>query len=393
MTARRFWRNLDYLLIAVTLALMATSAVVVYSASHMAPVNGDPAYYLKRQLLWIGLGLAVMIAVALIHYEELARLATVLYVANLGLLVAVLLVGQQTKGAERWLTLGPVPVQPSELAKLVIILTLASQLARREEPIRRLYEFIPPFVHVALPMALILLQPDLGTAMVFVGIVFGVLFLSGAAWKPLAALAGAALGGAAGLTLLYLRYGVAVAGRAFLDLPRLGLVPLPLREYQVNRLIVFADPSFDLQGAGYHLAQSKIAIGSGGLWGRGLFQGTQTQLNFLPEQHTDFIFSVIGEELGFAGAALLLLLYFVFMWRGLWIAARARDRLGTLLAGGIVSMLAFQVMVNVGMTLGIMPITGIPLPFMSYGGSSMVTKAAAVGLLLGIHRRRHRIQF
>lgn len=374
---RRLVRNLDWTLIVTTAGLLALSAVMVYSATATQPVDGDPRYYLKRQVAWIGVGLAGMAVAALLDYNDLRPLSRLIYLGNLGLLAAVLAAGRTAFGHQSWLALGPFQFQPSETAKLALILTLADHLARREAPVRRLRHLFWPLVHVAVPMGLILLQPDLGTALVFVAIWVGMLFLAGASVRLLGSLVGGGLAAAAGAIVLHFRYGL----------------PLPLKEYQLNRLIVFLDNEFDPLGAGYNLAQSKIAIGAGRLFGQGLFQGSQSRLNFLPNQHTDFIFSVIGEELGFAGGAAVLLAFGILLFRGLMIARNARDAYGFLLAGGIVAMWTFQVLQNAGMALGIMPITGIPLPFVSYGGSALFTNCAAVGLLLNVWVRRHRIQF
>jgi rod shape determining protein RodA len=223
----------------------------------------------------------------------------------------------------------------------------------------------------------VLKQPDLGTSLAFVAITLGILVAAGAPGRILAPIVVAGLGSVIGAVVAHFRWGL----------------PLPLEDYQLKRLIVFTNPGIDPLGSGYQLRQSIIAIGSGRLVGKGLFAGTQNQLRFLPFQHTDFIFSVIGEELGFIGGIAVLTLYLFVLWRGLRIAAMARDYFGALLSVGVVSMLAFHILINVGMTLGMMPVTGIPLPFMSYGGNSMITNMAAVGLLLNVYMRRHKIVF
>jgi rod shape determining protein RodA len=262
--------------------------------------------------------------------------------------------------------LGVFEAQPSELAKVAIIICLAAYLAQRKGEIRGL-DVAFGVVMVAVPSVLIYKQPDLGTMMVFVALLGATLLCAGAKVRHFLAL------GLVGLI------GIVVILQA-------GF----LQEYQIQRLTSFLDPNPDVQSVGYNLTQSKIAIGSGGMQGKGLGgKNTQTSLDFVPEQHTDFIFTAVGEQLGFLGSATLLAMFAFLMWRGLRIAAMSRDLFGTLLAAGIVALWAFQIFVNVGMTMGIMPITGIPLPFISYGGSSLITNFVAVGLLLNIHMRRY----
>jgi rod shape determining protein RodA len=283
------------------------------------------------------------------------------------LLAAVLVVGRSSLGAQRWIGLGPLgQFQPSEIAKLVIVITLAKHLTDRAGPYRSAWELLPFLGHVALPMLLIFKQPDLGTAMVYGAIFVGMLYAAGARQRDLATLGGA------GVLLIPILWRF-------------------LKEYQRRRLLAFVHPNLDPLGAGYGIIQSKIAVGSGLAWGKGLFLGTQGVLRFVPEHHTDFIFSVIGEEVGFVGAMVLLGLFLLWVFRGLRIAAVARDRFGALAAVGVVSMVAFHVFVNVGMTVGIMPITGIPLPFISYGGSALMTMLWATALLLNIGMRHQRV--
>jgi rod shape determining protein RodA len=289
----------------------------------------------------------------------------------------VLVLGHTAMGAQRWINIGPFVFQPSEFAKLIIIVTLADFLAGREGKLRNLKELIPCFVFVGVPMVLILLQPDLGTSLVFIAVLFGMLFI--AAGRPLlvCGIFGAGLLGAIGMVWAHLKFGTWI----------------PLHDYQLKRLIIFLDPWSDIQGAGYHVIQSQIAIGSSGFWGKGLMRGTQSFLEFLPIRHTDFIFSVLAEEFGFLGVLLLLTLFAVFLYRGVRIAAESRDLFGTLMAVGVVSMFAFHILVNIGMTVAIMPVTGLPLPLVSYGGSNMITNLAAIGVLLNIYLRRQKTIF
>jgi rod shape determining protein RodA len=362
---RRLLRDLDLPLLAITVALVAFGLVVLASATVSL---GGPWAYIRTRFFHIGVALAALILVLFVDYRRLGGIWRILYGANLLLLVAVLAVGVTRLGAQRWIPLGPFGgFQPSEIAKIILIVTLARYLSSREPP-STLPGLVPSLLHVAVPMLLIVRQPDLGTAMVLGAILVGMLFLAGVRLSLLAGLAGLAL---MGVPFLW----------SF------------LHDYQRARLMVFLDPGIDPLGAGYALNQAKIAVGSGQLWGKGLFAGTQNLLRFIPEQHTDFIFTVVGEELGFVGGALLLLLFLLWVWRALRIAAVAGDRLGRLIAGGIVTMVVFHVFVNVGMTVGLMPITGIPLPFISYGGSSLLALGIATGLLLNIAMRRRKILF
>lgn len=363
---RRLLRTLDLVLLGTTLALVAFGLVMVYSTTRTGP---RPLALVESQLLHLAAGILVGVVLLLVDYRTLAAGARWLYLGNLLLLATVLVLGRTSLGAQRWISLGPLgQFQPSEFAKLAIIITLAKHLADRPGPYESFGDLVPFLVHTLIPVILIFRQPDLGTALVYGAILLGMLYAAGARRRDL----------------------------AVLGLGALAVSPLlwhVLRDYQRRRLLVFLDPSLDPQGAGYGLIQSKIAVGSGMLWGKGLFAGTQNVLRFVPEHHTDFIFSVVGEELGFVGALVLLGLFLLWLARGLQIAAGARDRFGALAAVGIVSMVAFHVFVNVGMTVGIMPITGIPLPFISYGGSALMTMLWATALLLNIGMRQKKIVF
>jgi len=362
----RLARNLDWGLIGATAVLVAAGLVMVYSTTRS---GAHPFAFVQNQLLHLVVGALVGAVLIAVDYRSIAAASRWLYVLNLVLLAAVLVVGRTTLGAQRWIPLGPLgQFQPSEFAKLVIVITLAKHLADRPGPYRSLRDLLPFLGHVAVPMFLIFRQPDLGTALVYGAIFAGMLYAGGARRRDLAALGA----------------GAVVLGPVLWHL---------LKEYQRRRLLVFLDPSLDPLGSGYGLIQSKIAVGSGMMWGKGLFVGTQNVLQFVPEHHTDFIFSVVGEELGFVGALLLLGLFLIWLWRGIATASSARDRFGALAAVGIVSMVAFHVFVNVGMTVGIMPITGIPLPFISFGGSALMTMLWATALLLNIGMRRQKILF
>ncbi len=335
----------------------------------------DAYYYVKKQLAWVFAGLVVMIGMCSFDYHVLGQYHRLIYLGTLVSLAAVLVLGRNVSGSQRWFLIGPARIQPAEFAKIGIVISLAKHLEKKEQ-LEGFADLLSAFVHVGLPMLLILKQPDFGTAMVFGGVLLGMLFMAGASPRHLAIIGASAVGALSIATWL------SVA----------GILPI-LAPHQVSRIVVFLDPYADRTGAGWNVIQSMIAIGSGGLFGKGLFNGTQAQLNFLPAHHTDFIFSVVGEELGFLGAFTLLALYLLLLWRGLRIMVLAKDDFGANLAAGVVSMLVFHLVINIGMTLGVMPVTGIPLPFVSYGGSSLITNMAGIGLLLNVHMRRHKITF
>ncbi|NLO89258.1 MAG: rod shape-determining protein RodA [Clostridia bacterium] len=366
-------KNLDYVFLACVLGILVMSGFVLSSAT--LNVTSDPFFYVKRQVVWIILGIISAILVNLIDYNSLRNYAKFLYVFNILILLFVIAVGKQRS----WIPIGPFLLQPSEFAKVIVIITFAKYLTDRQGKLNTLKDLIPCFIHVGIPMVLVMFG-DLGTSLVFAAILFGMLFVGGANPKLLLYIIFSAILIIVMLLVAHFNFGL----------------PLPLEEYQLMRLVVFLDPYNDGangQGAGYHIIQSQVAIGSGGLLGKGLYQGSQVQLNFLPEHHTDFIFSVVGEELGFLGACALLTLYFGLIYRGLNIASRAKDMFGTLLVAGVISMIFFHVLENVGMTVGLMPITGIPLPLFSYGGSSMLATMTAIGLVLNVNVRRQTIRF
>jgi rod shape determining protein RodA len=368
MLSHRLLRNLDYTVIIVTLLLLVVSLVIIGSATHINTPGEDRYWYVQRQGLFAVVNFLIVFFMLHFDYRSLGKYANILYGINLVMLLAVMVVGQSALGAQRWIQIGPINLQPSEFSKLIMIISLAHILDKRVDKLKSFKDIIPIFIFVGVPFLLVLKQPDLGTSLVFLAILFGMLFIAGINTRHLMIIFGAGMA----LAPIFWHF---------------------LKDYQKKRLTVFLDPSVDPLGSGYHIIQSKIAIGSGMLFGKGLFAGTQSQLNFLPENHTDFIFAVIGEELGFIGAVLILLLYFILLYRGVKIAGAARDNFGTLLATGITSMLTFHVLVNVGMTAGIMPVTGIPLPLMSYGVSSLTTNMVSIGILLNIYMRRQKILF
>ncbi len=365
-------RHLDPALLLTALILVSFGAAMVFSATANKPdeVGADPAAFLKRQVIYALVGVFVLIAASSFDYRLLKGLSVFLYGGAVVALVLVLTpLADPVGGARRWISLGTFQAQPSEFAKLAALVALAAYLSQRspekKEDVRARDVTLAVGI-VGVPGALVFLEPDLGTMMVFVSVTLAVLLVAGAKLRHFAALVGVGL-----IT-------VVIALQA-------GLI----QDYQVDRLTTFLDPNPDPLSEGWNQAQAKIAIAGGGLRGTGIDRATTlTNLDFVPEQHTDFIFTAIGEQLGFIGSAAMLALFALLIWRALRIAALSRDSFGALIATGIAALWAFQVFVNVGMTLGIMPITGIPLPFVSYGGSSLIMNFAAVGLLHNIHMRR-----
>lgn len=354
-------RSMDKLLLFSALALAVFGVIMVFSATR---ADTPSTYYLKRQLMFLLLAVPVMALGAGFDYHKLMPYARTIYGASLFLLVVVLFFPARG-GTRGWITLPFFDAQPSEIAKIAVILMLATFIADRRMEIGSSKEFAQALGIALLPMFLIYLEPDLGMTIAVFVIAVGMLVVGGARLRQVAALGAASA--------------VIVVAALQLNI---------LKSYQLSRLLVFIRPDSDPLHTGYNLLQSKIAIGSGQLVGKGLFQGTQTNLKFIPEHHTDFIFSVVGEELGFIGGIVLLVLFAVLLWRAFKIAMTARDAFGTMLAVGIVVMFFFQILVNVGMTMGIMPVTGITLPFLSYGGSSLIVNFFCVGLLLNIGMRR-----
>jgi rod shape determining protein RodA len=363
------WRHLDLALVGTVLAISAIGVLMVYSATRGAGGPGE-AYdtsFLKRQGMFVVLGFGLMVLTAAIDYRRYRELAPVAYLGTCALLALVVSpLGSSSNGAQAWFELGTFQLQPSEFAKLSLIIGLGALVAqfRDEVDARRLAACL---LVAGVPLGLIMLQPDLGTALVLVAVSAGVLLVGGAQPKHLAALAVVAA------------LGVVVVLNSDM-----------LAEYQRDRLTNFLNQgeTAEARSGAYNLEQSKIAIGAGGAFGRGLFNGTQTRLDNVPEQHTDFIFTAVGEELGFVGAGTLLALFAILVWR-IWRTAQlARDDIGSLICVGVLCMLLFQIFENVGKTMGIMPITGITLPFVSYGGSSMLSSFVAIGLVLNVHARR-----
>ena len=356
--ARR-WRAFDSQLLLYALLLIGFGLVMGYSANYQAIGGGNGLPQTVKSLIWAGIGLTLFFVAASIDYHWLQTFATPIYLVVLGLLIATGLIGTNLFGAQMSITVAGLDFQFSEISKVLMIVVLATFLSSRGERIGRLSTIVGAGLLIVVPTFLVFRQPDLGTALVFVAILIGMLFMSGASIGWLALLSGAA---------------IAIAPIA------VGA----LQEYQRQRLFCFLDPASDPQGACYQLVQALNAVGSGGLLGHGLTAGRQNELGFLPVQSTDFIFTVLAEELGFVGGVVLLALFALLVWRVLRIGWGARDPLGMSIAAGIGSMLLFQITVNIGMVTGIMPVTGIPLPFITYGGSSMISLLFGLGILQSV---------
>jgi rod shape determining protein RodA len=364
-TGPRLFR-LDPLLLLATFALVAASAYTVRRAT-LGDIDGDPNFYLKRQLVYLGVGLVLMFLVARFDYSRLREWKLGVYGFMIGAILLVYAFGFSARGSRRAIQFGFVNFQASELGKVLLVVALAGFVVDRARRLDERETTSRIVLLALLPAMLVVAQPDLGSGLVYIAIVLAVLFVAGTKWTHFAALAG---------------LGTVAVVIVVLAAPMAGVEVI--KPYQVDRLTAFLNPSTDPADEGYQINQSLTAIGSGGKTGRG-DQSTQTKLNFLPEHHTDFIFSVVGEEFGFVGAALVLSLFALLIWRALRILTMSKNFYGALVAGGITAMLMFQVFVNVGMTIGIMPITGIPLPLMSYGGSSVITTLLAIGLLQSIY--------
>jgi len=365
----RAWHRLDLGLIAAALGLSMLGVLLVYSASRGFGNQSllDTAYV--RQMIYLVMGLALMALVSTVDYRLLGSAAPAFYALAILMLGVVLVVGEDVYGARRSFNLPFMPIRPSELAKLLMVIVVAKYLADREGTASRWRTLIVSLALMALPAALVYLQPDLGTALVF-----------GAVWLAMVLMVGARL----------LHVALVAAG-AVAATPL--VFPLLLHDYMRERVATFLDPAVDPLGKGYNVLQSEISVGSGGFFGKGLANGSQTQLHFLRVQNTDFIFSVLGEELGFVGALLLFALFTYLLFRGVRVAALSHDTFGRLLATGIVTMILVQVFINVGGNIRLLPVTGIPLPLISYGGSSMITVMLALGVLQSVLVGHRKLRF
>ncbi len=358
------WNAFDVQLAFYALALGIVGLLIAYTNSGGAALA--PGSTFTRGLMWFAIAIVVFTVAATFDYRWLRTFAWLLYAVNIGLLLVTLAIGTGVGGVSRWVSIFGLQFQFSELSKVLMIGVLAAFIAGREKSVGRLSTMVGAGLLVAPPLALVLVQPDLGTSLVFGGILLGVLFLSGASLRWL-------LAGVVGLVAL---------------LPFVW--SYVLQPYQQRRLLSFIDPTADPQGSGYQVIQSTIAVGSGGLFGKGLTSGTQGGLDYLPEQATDFAVAVLLEELGFVGGIVLFVLFAALIWRILVVGWRSDDLFGVAFAAGVASMILFQLIVNVGMALGIMPVTGIPLPFVTHGGASLISMALGLGLLQSLNMRRNR---
>ncbi len=368
MFDRRLVHYFDWGLMGVTVLIAGVGLLTLYSAVTADPPPAPQKILFFKQIVWFCIGIAVMIVAFSFNYRLLDRWAYPVYCACVLMLLGVILFGKLAGGSRRWLILGPVHLQPSELIKIAVVVVLAKYYSKNMNSGGfSLRELVRPVLVVAVPFGLIVAQPDLGTAGLIALIAVSITLFAKVERRSLAIL---------------LASGMAV-------FPAVWSL---LRDYQKQRILTFLNPDQDPLGSGYHIIQSKIAIGSGMMSGKGYLQGTQNALSFLPEEHTDFIFSVLAEEWGFAGSVALIVLFLVLILWGLSIAHRCRDPFGTALAVGITALLFWQVVINIGMTMGLMPVVGVPLPLISYGGSSTLTVAICIGLLMNVSMRRFMVE-
>jgi rod shape determining protein RodA len=387
----------------ITLALVAVGLLSIYSATYDAGLSAIA----MRQLIWVSGGLVIMIVVAFLPFRFLQFIAFPSYFASILMLVTVLLLGKTVSGSQSWFSLGPLRLQPSEFAKVTTALALASYISRTDVSLRSIRNLAVATGIVAFPTVLILLQPDAGTTVIYAAMFLVVLYWGGASHFTIVSLIAppvvvlAALFGTTPFLIAVVTFGALlyftkenriVAAVIFSLVVLFGIsvqfIRDGLKPYQQKRIETFLDPGAYPRGAGYNVLQSKVAIGSGGLWGKGYLEGTQTQLNFIPEQWTDFIFCVPGEEFGFMGATTVLLLFLALLVRGIGIASTVKNSFGSILAIGLTGIFIPHVLINIGMALGVLPVIGVPLPFLSYGGSALVTNLIMVGLLMNLYANR-----
>ncbi len=363
---RRLIKNFDWVTLSITISITLIGIMTIYSATCPLSAEEHPGFYIK-QTSWLILGIIALFLIVSFDYVWLSRSSLYLYIAGIALLITVFILGKTGMGAQRWLSLGPVSFQPSEFFKLIYTIMLSHYLSMARVPISTTSLLRIFFLIVFLPFILLVKQPDLGTSLIILAIFISLVLAKG----------------------LHKKVAILFVIISLISLPFLGNILWGgLKDYQKNRIVAFIEPEADPAGIGYHLNQSKITVGSGKFIGKGYMHGTQGPFRFLPEKHTDFIFAVFAEEWGFLGSLLLLFLYFVLILRGLDTARKAKDDFGRLLALGITFMFLIYFFINVGMTLGIMPVVGIPLPFMSYGGTALLSNFLSIGVLINIRTRR-----
>jgi rod shape determining protein RodA len=366
----RGWQHFDFVLFGATLILVILGMALIYSATVASTPPGEDWWdtFLVRQMIYAVVGTGLMLVVSFTDYSIFANVNHLIYALTILSLILVYAVGQISFGAQRWIDLGVFQLQPSEIAKVLLVIVLAKFLADRQDQLKRLPYLLLSLVYVAVPIIFIYIQPDLGTAIVL-----------GVSWLAMVLMTG-------------------VRARHLGIMAALGLIASPvmwfsLHGYMRERIFVFFNPDRDPLGAGYNLNQARIAVGSGGWLGQGFARGSQSQLHFLRVRHTDYIFSVLGEELGFVGIVLVLILFLVVLWRILRVSEMARDTFGRLIASGIATVIAFQVIANIGMNVGLLPSSGVPLPFMSYGGSALIALLIGEGVVQNIIIRHKRLEF
>jgi rod shape determining protein RodA len=397
-------QKIDYITILIVIVLVFCGLLAIYSATHNG--DADTNDYFSRQLLWAVTGISLMIIINFLPIKLLNRITYALYSLTILLLIMVLFIGKTGQGAERWLVMGPIRIQPSELAKLATILAVSRFLSDKYADVNKFKYLVSTVILILIPFILIARQPDLGTALVFLALIIPILFWAGLNWfylfviiSPLLTLilsfnlwAFMALMILITLILYLSKRKLYIAVIIFLINIFVGIATPKiwdqLHPYQQKRILTFINPEQDPKGAGYQIIQSQVAIGSGGIWGKGYLKGSQTHLRFLPAQHTDFIFSVIGEEFGYFGVVIILSLFLALLLRLIFIASSVRNQFGSLTVIGVLTIIFFHIIINIGMTIGLAPVTGLPLPFLSYGGSFLMINLLMIGVVLNISKNK-----
>jgi len=395
----------DYITLFLICLLVGIGLIAIYSAT--AGPETEAENYFTRQLIWAIFGIVAMISISFVPQRFINRFAYPIYFLTMFMLILVFIVGRVGQGAERWLVIGPVHIQPSEFAKLATILAVSKYLSDKYADVNKLKYFVSAVILILIPFLLIARQPDLGTALVFLALIIPLLFWAGLNWfyiftilTPLITMfvsfnfwAFLGLMIFISLVLVGSQKKPVIMAAVFLLNISVGIATPylwgQLRPYQQQRIKTFLTPEQDPKGAGYQIIQSQVAIGSGGVWGKGYLNGTQTHLRFLPAQHTDFIFSVIGEEFGFIGVSMVLFIFLLLILRMIHIASTIREQFSSMILIGISTVFVFHTLINVGMTIGMAPVTGLPLPFLSYGGSSLMTNLVMMGVALNIYRHKY----
>lgn len=408
----RMLRQSDFSLWVCTVLLVLVGFFMIFSSTYSIELKGGSFFkFINKHFIAVVVAGVFLLIFSYIDYKRFEKLGFVLYPLMIVILLIVVVKGMSALGAQRWLAIGPVSFQPSEFSKLVMIISLAAYLKNKIGNMFSLRQIVPIVVLAGIPFLLIFMQPDFGTSLVIIAITFGMLLYAKISWEMLVMfltpLLSILLRQFLVVWIIYIVllffvlsfFRMSLFNFIFTMILNVGVgLAFPfiwdlLKEYQKQRILTFLNPAADPLGAGYHTLQAKIAVGSGMFLGRGFLQGTQTQLQFIPIQHSDFIFSVVAEEFGFFGSFLVLGLFFVMLWRMLYIACSTRDPFGQLLVAGVISMYLFHIFVNIGMTLGILPIVGIPLPLLSFGGSALLLNLACVGIVQSVAMRREKLIF